>query len=171
MGNSWNQTAQCESGRCQTHYRHWWHWWARIIWWSHHLSHAGWCEVRFLNVSGDAILVGAKNENDCIQTVEKWSTSHDQKTVVEVRLVGRWRLLHSYTIQIGVVVDFFFIGWWRIYSTRQTQGITQTRSTCETNAFSWQLNAFRFSFERVKVFVRTCVGPRSNAWRLLFKLI
>ena len=41
----------------------------------------------FLNVSGDAILVGVKEENDLYQIIEKWWTG--QKTVIDAWLVGR----------------------------------------------------------------------------------
>ena len=40
------------------------------------------------------------------------------------------RMVHSTTVYKQL------IPWVKTYSTRQTQGITQTHSTCETNTFS-----------------------------------
>ena len=41
----------------------------------------------FLDISGDALLVGAKVESNRYQIVEKWWTG--QKAVVEAQLAGR----------------------------------------------------------------------------------
>ena len=56
-----------------------------------------------------------------------------------------------------------------MYSTCQTQGIIQTCSTCETNAFNGRLNACWSSFKHVLVLNRACEGCRWNACRLLFE--
>ena len=54
--------------------------------------------------------------------------------------------------------------------------ITQMRSTCEMNAFTWRLtrvdpcsNMWRSLFELVLVLIRTCEGCCSNACRLSFE--
>ena len=61
--------------------------------------------------------------------------------------------------------------WIATYSTRQTQGILQTRSAREANAYLSRSNACRSSFERMKVLVRTHEGPRLNAWRFSFERV
>ena len=59
----------------------------------------------------------------------------------------------------------FVVGY--IYSTSQTQGIMQTRSAREANAFLSSSNAGMSSFEHAKVLVRTREGCRSNAFHLI----
>ena len=64
------------------------------------------------------------------------------------------------------------------YSTHQTQRITQTCYTCETNAFNWwliacrsTLDARRSSFRRMLVLIQTCHGCHPNVCTLSFERV